>query len=138
MDYDYLFDLITSLLQEPVVSPDQLSLTGGGDRAHIKLATCEDYNAWLLYWPQGVHRGLHDHGDSAAAYSVILGTLRDARPSGSVDRIYPGDINSVDVGVIHDVWAESEWALSIHVYSPPLREMNFYEQDGSFIEKEMA
>ena len=82
---------------------------------------------------------LHDHGESSGAVSVVAGTLVEAVPwredSGRLslvrNELRPGATLDFGTGHVHDVTNESdEHALSLHVYSPALISMTFYELSG--------
>ena len=42
-------------------------------------------------------------------------------------------IVALERGIVHDVAAEAETSLSVHVYSPPLRVMSFYDEFGQIV-----
>lgn len=102
-------------------------------RHHVRLLGTEMYEAWLLGWAPGQHVGMHDHGDAAGAYFVLTGQLREALPQRrrSVLDLGAGATGVVAPGQLHDVGNASDAAaLSIHVYSPPLTTMTFYDDAG--------
>jgi len=92
-------------------------------------------DVWLLTWLEDQSTDLHDHGASAAAFTVLEGRLSEVRVSGlreKVSLVPPGGIATVAPGVVHDVRNPSgRPAISIHAYSPPLREMTYYRQESS-------
>lgn len=94
-------------------------------------------DVWLLTWVTDTNTDLHDHGDSAGAFIVVSGELEEVRPDGANGellgvRLRAGDVRRVERGEVHDVRSPSLLpAVSIHAYSPPLREMTFYEQRDS-------
>jgi hypothetical protein len=103
------------------------------------MARTADFDAWLIAWPSGGKVELHDHGHSTGAVSVISGSLVEAVPwrddTGrlSLDRheLREGATLGFGAGHVHDVTNESDGpALSLHVYSPALTTMTFYEVDG--------
>ena len=90
--------------------------------------------AWLLGWAPGQHVGMHDHGDAAGAFLVVSGELRERVPDRrrSVIDLGAGSTGVVAKGELHDVGNASDSpALSIHVYSPPLATMTFYDSTGA-------
>ncbi|MDQ1488983.1 MAG: hypothetical protein QOD57_3098 [Actinomycetota bacterium] len=109
-----------------------------GDRWYVPLLEQPDFEAWLLGWPIGQGIELHDHGSSSGALVVVEGTLLETYVDAS-DRVRPGarlrhrrlpEGASIAFGPdhIHDVVnGGGRQALSIHVYSPRLRSMTFYE-----------
>lgn len=97
-------------------------------------------DVWLLSWLQDQHTELHDHGDSAAAFTVVRGELTETRPTleGTLldSMIWPNELRWMAPGVIHDVRnTRSEPAVSIHAYSPPLTSMTFFEQTPQGLER---
>jgi predicted metal-dependent enzyme (double-stranded beta helix superfamily) len=109
-----------------------------GERWYALLAADRQSEAWLLGWPVGGGIELHDHGGSSGAICVVEGVLDET----FVDTVNPltadGTLRRrrlwigalIDFGPehIHDVVNHgSRPALSIHVYSPRLRSMTFYD-----------
>jgi hypothetical protein len=95
-----------------------------------------DFDAWLISWPKDGKVELHDHGASTGAVSVISGALVEAVPwrddNGRLTLIRhelrAGATLGFGADHVHDVTNESdEHALSLHVYSPALTSMTFYE-----------
>ena len=100
------------------------------------MARTPDFDAWLIAWPKGGKVELHDHGTSTGAVSVISGALVEAVPwrddTGRLTlvrhELQAGATLGFGAGHVHDVTNESdEHALSLHVYSPALTSMTFYE-----------
>ena len=107
-------------------------------RWYAKLLEGRHFEAWLLGWPVGEGIELHDHGQAAGALTVVEGCLLET----SVDTagrgrlgsrllhrlLREGDLVAFGPDHIHDVVNGGHRpALSIHVYSPRLRSMTFYE-----------
>lgn len=97
-------------------------------------------DVWLLSWLEDQNTELHDHGNSAAAFTVVRGELTETRPTREdtlVDSvIWANELRWMAPGVIHDVRnSRPEPAVSIHAYSPPLTAMTFYEQTPSGLER---
>ena len=94
------------------------------------------HEVWLISWLPGQSTGFHDHGGSAGAFEVVLGTLTERRVTGGMAT---GHVLAKPVGAggsrafgpryIHDVrnGATGSVAVSVHAYSPPLPEMTRYE-----------
>jgi hypothetical protein len=106
------------------------------ERTWRVVAQTPDYDAWLIAWPTGGTIDLHDHGDSRGALHVISGTLVETMPwRDDADRLSlvrlevpAGVTRDFDAGHVHDVRNEgSVAALSVHVYSPPLTSMLYYD-----------
>jgi predicted metal-dependent enzyme (double-stranded beta helix superfamily) len=103
------------------------------------VARTPDFDAWLIAWPHGGKVELHDHGRAAGAVRVISGTLVEAVPwrddTGRLTlvrrELRAGHTRSFPAGHIHDVTNEADGhALSLHVYSPALTSMTFYDVLG--------
>src|SRR4051812_49322121 len=104
----------------------------GADRWWTRLYAETGLDVWLLTWLPGQFTDLHDHGSSAAAFSVVRGQLEEARyvASGAlqISACTPDEPTRVERGVVHDVRAVGdELAVSIHAYSPPLTQMTYYD-----------
>jgi mannose-6-phosphate isomerase-like protein (cupin superfamily) len=113
-----------------------------GERVYELIWDDEDVNAWVIIWNEDSDTGFHDHDDSAAAISVIAGTVREDRLSlGGLPRVRlfgGGDTFTVAASAIHRVLhAGSGPAVTIHAYSPPLRRMGTYRAtDDGVLERE--
>jgi predicted metal-dependent enzyme (double-stranded beta helix superfamily) len=103
------------------------------ERYYARLHRDHHVEAWLLTWVSAQETGLHDHDVSSGAVRVVDGTLSELRMvlgSGELDEtIYaPGESFEFDASRIHDVrHAGTEPAVSLHIYSPPIWRMGFYE-----------
>ena len=102
-------------------------------RQPVRLLATERYEVWVIGWTSGQGVELHDHGDSAGTFVVTSGTLTEVLPhsSGAIERsLEAGRVRHVPVGAVHDVVDRAdEPATSIHVYSPPLTTMTYYDAD---------
>jgi Cysteine dioxygenase type I len=108
------------------------------ERWFRRLAAYDDYDTWLIGWDghQGVD--LHDHGGSSGALYVVEGELLEtsgsrAAPDALQDQLLTaGTARAFGPGYVHRVVNPSvAVATSIHVYSPPLVSMDFYEPDAT-------
>ena len=84
----------------------------------------------MIGWAVGHEVELHDHGDSAGALVVTEGSLVEItgrrRPRRRVLR--PGTVRVMGAAHVHDVVNTGPGpATSIHVYSPPLSSMTYYD-----------
>jgi hypothetical protein len=112
------------------------------------MARTPDFDAWLIAWPKGGKVDLHDHGTSTGAVSVISGALVEAVPRRDeagrftlvCHELRAGATLGFGAGHVHDVTNESdEHALSLHVYSPALTSMTFYElTDDDLVVRDVA
>jgi hypothetical protein len=94
----------------------------------------ESSEAWLNLWWQARDTGFHDHDGSCVGVYVIEGVARnEALVIGQPRRIHeynPGDRFASPGTGIHRMEHEPG-AVTIHVYSPPIRSIGEYElEDG--------
>lgn len=132
---------------EPVVATIARGLAAGSapwessirnapaERRYELLLSTEAYDAWLIHWPVGTGLDAHDHGDSAGAFAVVSGVLEEdtVTNAGPVTRnLHEGDAVWFGVDHVHAVANRGHVAAtSVHVYSPPLRTMEFYRPDSA-------
>jgi hypothetical protein len=104
------------------------------ERRPVRLVAADRWEAWVIGWTPGQGVELHDHGPSAGALAVVEGVLAELTDHGGrlVQRHLPaGTAVELPAGVVHDVVATGAAATtSIHVYSPALAEMTFYDDAG--------
>jgi len=110
------------------------------ERWYEKLYEGPDHDVWAIAWMPGQSTGFHDHGESAGAFVVVTGVLEEHRPGDAPVDVLPGSVRAFGADYAHDVRNSSlAPAVSIHAYSPPLREMNEFElEDGELIPREQA
>jgi predicted metal-dependent enzyme (double-stranded beta helix superfamily) len=101
-------------------------------RQPVRLLATERYEVWAIGWTTGQNVRVHDHGDSTGAFVVTEGELSEVLPSGgggAVERVLGvGRLRHLALGTVHDVVNRAaEPATSIHVYSPPLTTMTYYD-----------
>ena len=110
-----------------------LQLPRGNSRRWTRLWADPDVDVWLLSWLPDQATDLHDHGESAAAFTVVSGLLAETRPAGRpvTHECAPGTTVWVAPGVLHDVrGAGNGPSVSIHAYSAPLSRMTYYDPTG--------
>ncbi len=97
-----------------------------------------EYEAFVIAWPVGGAVDLHDHGASAGAVVVVSGSLVETvvapGRSGSLEtatrQLGEGAGMHFAPGHVHDIANQGPGAaVSIHVYSPVLSTMTFFEPD---------
>jgi hypothetical protein len=105
-------------------------------RSWHTMAATDRYQAFVIAWPEGGAIDLHDHGDSAGAVVVAGGSLVETVVGHDVDGSLVAVARPVDEGGhlvfepghVHDIVNRGPGpALSVHVYSPVLRSMTFFE-----------
>jgi predicted metal-dependent enzyme (double-stranded beta helix superfamily) len=104
-------------------------------RWFIRLYRTADVEAWLITWTEEQGISLHDHGGSSAVAVVLEGELTEvygdladpARPLRR-RRWSTGSVHALGQTHVHDVHNRDDApAASLHVYSPPLTTMSFYD-----------
>ena len=114
---------------------------GRHPRRYDKLLATEDYDVWLIAWAASGALELHDHGGSIGVVRVVAGELVETF-SDLVDRhplrsatIGAGQSVALPATRVHEVWNPGPApALSLHIYSPPLASMTFYDdRPASFL-----
>ena len=130
-----LGDVVRRLAASPADWLTRVRLNPAG-RWYERIHLDDSHEVWLISWLPGQATGFHDHGGSAGAFAVVLGTLMERRVTGGVAT---GQVLAKPVGAggsrafgpryIHDVRnaAAASVAVSVHAYSPPLPEMTRYE-----------
>jgi predicted metal-dependent enzyme (double-stranded beta helix superfamily) len=101
-------------------------------RRPARLLATETYEVWVIGWTTGQHVRPHDHGRSAGALVVVEGELVEVLPDVGgpmVERALAGGrVRHVPVDTVHDVMNRASTpATSLHVYSPPLSSMTYYD-----------
>ncbi|MDT4917320.1 MAG: hypothetical protein QOH89_2020 [Pseudonocardiales bacterium] len=129
--------LVRSVAADERLWLPRVELPSGAERWWTRLPSGPGVDLWLLTWLPGHSTDLHDHGDSAAAFTVVRGRLTELRQDAQgrlrAVRRSPGSVTALAPGVVHDVHGSGrEPAVSIHAYSPRLQTMNYYEcrRDG--------
>ena len=132
LDPAQLEDIARGLATAIAVAPP---VSGSDGRKWWRLLATEHFDAWLIDWPTGEGVEPHDHGGSAGAFAVISGELTELVISGdtsTVSEVAAGNTRAVGRHTVHDVVNRSAApASSVHVYSPPLSSMMFYDPAGT-------
>ena len=103
-----------------------------GLRTYHRLALDDHLEAWLICWSDGNDTGFHDHDLSHGAVGVAAGHVREETllvgGDPAVREVGAGSVFSFDATDIHRVLhIGGEAAVTLHLYSPPLRRMGTYE-----------
>ena len=109
---------------------DVAKLERGGQGSFELLWRDEHSEAWLNTWWEPRDTGYHDHGGSCVGVYVIEGRARNealviAGPR-HVSEHGAGEAFSFPGSGIHRM-EHDRGAVTIHVYSPPIREIGHYE-----------
>jgi hypothetical protein len=93
---------------------------------------------WLNVMPERRDTGYHDHDGSAVGVFVIEGSVtNEGLPIGRPRRVHrygPGDSFSFPGSGIHRMDHDAG-AITVHVYSPPLRSIGYYEVVGGLLQR---
>ncbi len=99
-----------------------------------RVMATDAFDAWLIDWPTEASVHPHDHGGSAASIAVVRGGLSEVLLAGEhadTTDLGPGVVHRVAEDAVHDISNPGPArATSVHVYSPPLRTMVFYDDRG--------
>jgi hypothetical protein len=117
---------------------DMAALARTGTGAFTVLWQDEESVAWLNVMPEPRDTGYHDHDGSAAGIYVIEGNVtNEGLPLGGPRRprhYGPGDSFSLPGSAIHRMYHDIG-AVTIHVYSPPLSSIGYYEIVGGLLQR---
>ena len=109
------------------------------ERVHELLHRDDEVEIYVVCWMDGHDTGFHDHDESAAAITVLSGTLSEERLAlgGPVEvTLGAGETVTIAREAIHRVRHTGETAaVSLHAYSPPLQRVGTYEvaADGALL-----
>ncbi|NGN66224.1 cysteine dioxygenase [Streptomyces sp. A7024] len=104
------------------------------ERYYARLEVTDDYEVWLLTWLPGQGTGIHDHGGSSGAFTVVQGELTERTFTAAPTRPSPwalpaGAIRAFGPRHTHEVVNHGAVpAVSVHAYSPALTSMSYYEE----------
>ena len=103
-------------------------------RAFVELASGPSFSSWLVCWMDGHDTGWHDHDGCAGALLVLEGAVHEERlrigDQHEPTRAHAGTVITFDADAIHRVrHADGAPAVTLHVYSPPLRRTGAYTID---------
>ncbi|MFD3922138.1 cysteine dioxygenase [Streptomyces sp. NPDC058595] len=126
-------------------------------RTWIRLDGPAGSEAWIISWPPGTGTGWHDHGGSYGAFATAEGALQEDSLAArlptegwktlelaeGVDRerkLTKGDARAFGSHHVHEVRNESdsEHAVSVHAYYPPLPLMRRYSRTGAVLRLEQV
>jgi predicted metal-dependent enzyme (double-stranded beta helix superfamily) len=111
-------------------------VTDPTERIWHTIAEADCFEAFVIAWPAGASIDLHDHGDAAGAIAVARGglvervsQLHSGAPELVTHRLSTGVQLAFRSGHVHELSNPGPGpALSVHVYSPVLRSMTFFER----------
>lgn len=126
-------------------------------RTWVQLEGPDGSEAWLIGWPPGTGTGWHDHADSIGAFATATGTLKELSLAArlptdgwktlelaeGIDRsrqLATGQGRTFGRHHVHEVLNESdtEHAVSVHAYYPPLPQIRRYSRAGAVLRLEQV
>ncbi|MFC5804679.1 cysteine dioxygenase [Streptomyces formicae] len=126
-------------------------------RTWVRLEGPGGSEAWVIGWPPGTGTGWHDHAESIGAFATASGELKENAlavrlpASGwktlelaeGVDRerrLGPGQGRAFGQHHVHEVLNESETehAVSVHAYYPPLPLIRRFSRSGTVLRLEQV
>lgn len=132
-----LDQLVADLADHPELW-EHLVVRSPDERYYVRLHRDRAAEIWLICWCPSQDTGFHDHDGSRGGVAVVNGAIREtllgAQGERPVNVYVEGERFSFGASHIHDVQYEGgDPAASLHVYSPPLGEMGFYDvaDDGT-------
>jgi len=113
-------------------------VTDPRERTWHTIARTDRFEAFVIAWPSGSSIDTHDHGDAAGAIAVASGelietTVSDVGGTATIQttKLTAGVQLAFRAGHVHGLTNRgSSPALTVHVYSPVLRTMTFFEEGG--------
>jgi hypothetical protein len=137
------------------LSPDECAALAGRAAALVNVAGLpktgasqsvvlwqdEDCVAWLNVALDERDTGFHDHDGSAVGVYVLRGSVtNEGLPVGAARRVRsygPGESFSVPASGIHRMNHDAT-AVTVHIYSPPLRAIGYYEIVGGLLQRTLG
>jgi len=134
-------DILISLVQRYSFERSELEpFIRFGTRTYQRnlIFRCTAFEVLLLCWENGQRSPIHDHFGSSCAMKIIAGRATESRfepgengliyPTGSIDH-EEGTLSGSQDDDIHQVsnlQSGGKQLITMHIYSPPLRNMNVY------------
>ena len=117
---------------------DPAELAGSGRDESLVLWEDDDSVAWLEVSNGRRDTGFHDHDGSAVAVYVLAGSVtNEGLPVGGVHRARQysaGDSFAIPGTGIHRM-DHGAGSVTVHVYSPPLRAIGYYEVVNGLLQR---
>jgi hypothetical protein len=129
-------EVIAAGLAHTALGPHHIWVEEVG-RRYTRLLGNGLYDAWLIAWMPSSGLDLHDHGGSDGAIAVVRGCLLETHTD-LLSRhplrsriVEAGEILAIPAHRVHEVSNPGpDEAFSVHVYSPPLDTVKFYDPSG--------
>ena len=131
-------DECASLARRAAGLLDRASLAQAREGVSVVLWQDEHSVSWLNAMPERRDTGYHDHDGSAVGVYVLEGSVtNEGLPIGGPRRVHrygPGDTFSFPGSGIHRMDHDAG-SITVHVYSPPLRSIGYYEVVGGLLQR---
>jgi predicted metal-dependent enzyme (double-stranded beta helix superfamily) len=131
LDETELLELAHALAERPELW-QHLKVHDPETRTYAHVMQNDHLEAYLICWMDGHDTGFHDHDISRGALAVVQGEVREDRltiggpPSSRL--LARGQSVTFGAADIHRVQHSGDApAVTLHVYSPPIRQMGQYE-----------
>jgi len=107
----------------------------------------ENFEIMILCWNKGINSAIHDHPSDGCWIVGIEGSILEQKYTksnegkmikNSEDIIRKGDISWMHDSIgFHRVGnaSKEEGAVTLHIYSPPIKKCNAYDEDGNAISR---
>jgi len=108
---------------------------------------CEMADVLLLCWRSGQRSPIHNHAGSTCGFKVMRGTgaetVFEPTPCGQVVATKSTEMNEgyicaaqdSDIHQVSNLQAPGKDLITLHIYSPPLREMDQFSITGGTVER---
>jgi quercetin dioxygenase-like cupin family protein len=125
-----------AVCRELAASLDWEHIRDADERCWEVVRRVDEYEAWLIGWPPGGRVHFHDHGRSGGSVLVLDGALLELTPYLCSDdslrlerhRYRAGAFFAFERGHVHDLVNEDRRpAVSLHVYSPRLESVTYFD-----------
>jgi hypothetical protein len=130
-----------ALAERAAAHVDVAGLPTAGPSESVVLWQDEDSIAWLNVILDPRDTGFHDHDGSAAGVYVLRGSVtNEGLPIGAGRRVHrygPGEEFWVPGTGIHRMDHDAG-AVTVHVYSPPLRAIGYYEVVDGLLQRTLG
>jgi quercetin dioxygenase-like cupin family protein len=131
LDEHELLELANSIAERPELW-QHLRRHDPEQRTYGKILQNDNVEVYLICWMQDHDTGFHDHDVSSGALAVVEGEVREDRlvigGPPVTHLLGPGQATTFDASDIHRVvHSGTAPAVTVHAYSPPIRQMGAYE-----------
>ena len=134
LDKHELRRLVDDLAGRPDLWRHQVAFSSGA-RHYASLHRDDHVDVWLLCWTRENDTGWHDHDISSGAVRVVQGAISEHSPRIGGDHVSvtvpSGHSFCFGPDHIHRLIGDTEDAVTIHAYSPPLWRLGQYAIDAS-------